>query len=738
MSRRRKVSAKSRERAAPPVANTERFREWIVLALILLAIVVVYWPARNGEQLWDDDAHLTKLELQSLHGLARIWSEPGATQQYYPLLHSAFWFEHKLWGDSEPAYHWLNVFLHMGAVTLLYLILRRLKIPGALLATAIFALHPVMVESVAWISEQKNTLSAVFYLGAMLAYLGFDESRSRSRYFLALGLFVLGLLTKTVTATLPAALLVIFWWQRGTLSWKRDVLPLVPFFVLGAAGGIVTAYVERKLIGAEGADFNFTFLERGLLAGRVVWFYLWKLLWPLNLLFHYPRWDVDPRIWWQWLFSIGVIGVTVGLLLNRKRWRAALAGWLLFVGTLFPVLGFLNVYPFIFSFVADHFQYLASLGIIVPVSAGIVLGIRRLPQPAREIGLGGAFLLVLALATLSFRQSGLYANRETLYETTIARNPDSWVDRSNLGSELQRKLDFESAIKQYRVALQLRPNAAEVHSSLGTALASLGQFPEAFAEHHKALELRPDNPLFLTQLSLALLSAGKQSEAVEKLQAALTRNPDDAIIHNTLGAAFTQLGRYPEAREHLERAVQLLPEYAEAQQNLGIALAYTGETPQAIEHTRRALEINPNSVNAHRNLGFLLAGTGNAAEAIAQYEAALRLAPNNAEIQNSFGDVLRQFNQLPRALENYQTAVRLKPNYIQAYGNVAQTLAQLNRPNDAIAIAEKAIEVSRITGQQELTPSIEGWLSRYRAELLRTGAASISQPPPATQPAQTQ
>ena len=204
-------------------------------------------------------------------------SKLGATQQYYPLLHSAFWLEHKLWGDSVLGYHLVNVLWHMISVTLLYFVLKRLKVPGALLAAAIFAVHPVMVESVAWISEQKNTLSAVFYLSAMLVYLEFDESRRRSRYFIALGLFVLGLLTKTVTATLPAALLVIFWWQRGTLSWKRDVLPLVPFFVLGAAAGVLTAWVERKLIGAEGAAFEISLLDRGLLAGRVIWFYLGKL-----------------------------------------------------------------------------------------------------------------------------------------------------------------------------------------------------------------------------------------------------------------------------------------------------------------------------------------------------------------------------------------------------------------------------------------------------------------------------
>src|SRR5262249_48756811 len=214
--------------------------------------------------------------------------------------------------------------------------------------SAIFAVHPVSVESVGWVSEQKNPLSSVFYLGAMLVYLRFDESRRRTDYVVALGLFVLGLLTKTVTATLPAALLVIFWWQRGTLSWKRDVVPLLPFFALGAAAGLLTAWVERTLIGAQGAGFELTFLERGLLAGRVVWFYLSKLVLPANLMFIYPRWKIDATIWWQWLFPMATLSAVVLLWAIRRRSRAPLAGWLLFVGTLAPVLGFVNVYPFVF------------------------------------------------------------------------------------------------------------------------------------------------------------------------------------------------------------------------------------------------------------------------------------------------------------------------------------------------------------------------------------------------------
>ncbi len=257
-----------------PVARSFTPREWLYLAALVIAVVLAYQPAWQGGLIWDDAAHVTKPELRPWQGLYRIWFELGATQQYYPLLHSAFWVEQRLWGDATLGYHLVNILLHAAAAVMVALVLRRLRVPGAFLAAAVFALHPVHVESVAWITEQKNTLSAVFYLAAMLVYLRFDQTRKAAWYGGALGLFVLGLLSKTTAATLPADLLVIFWWQRGKLSWRRDVGPLLPFFVLGAATGVFTAWVERKLIGADGADFAFSIVERCLIAGRAIWFYL--------------------------------------------------------------------------------------------------------------------------------------------------------------------------------------------------------------------------------------------------------------------------------------------------------------------------------------------------------------------------------------------------------------------------------------------------------------------------------
>ncbi len=375
-----------------------------VVALAVPALVLAaYWPALGGGLLWDDDAHVTQPALRSLHGLWRIWSEPGATQQYYPFLHSLFWVEHRLWGDAPLGYHLANVLLHLAGCYLLFRVLRRLDVPGALFAASVFAVHPVCVESVAWISEQKNTLSTVLYMAAALVFLRFDQRRRPPAYALATVFFALALLSKSVTASLPAALLVVLWW-KGRLSWRASVMPLVPWFVMSAAAAAITPWVERKFVGAYGAAFALSAAERVLIAGRAVWFYLGKLLWPADLEFIYARWNVDARDAAQYLFPAGAALVLAALFLVRHRLRGPLAAGLLFCGTLFPALGFINVYPFVFSFVADHFQYLAAASMLPAICAALALVARRLPGGAPAAALEAAALVFVVLAALTLRQ----------------------------------------------------------------------------------------------------------------------------------------------------------------------------------------------------------------------------------------------------------------------------------------------------------------------------------------------
>ncbi len=696
-----KNTAKYGERAAPLATGPRRTYELAGLALILLTTFLVYQPALHGGLLVDDEGNITPPNLRPVSGLYHIWCDPTVTAQYYPILHTAFWLEHRLWGDSLVGYHLVTLLWHEISVVLLYFLLQRLKVPGALLAAAIFALHPVMVESVAWMCEQKNTLSTVFYLSAMLMYLKFDASRRRASYFTALGLFALALLAKTITVTLPAALLVIFWWQRGRVDWRRDVLPLLPFFVLAAASGLMTVWVERTYFHGEEAGFSLSIAQRFLLAGRAIWFYLGKLAWPANLMFTYPRWTIDPTQWWQWIFPIAVLVTTLALWAIRKRWRSPLASWLLFCGTLLPTLGFANVYMFVITFVADHFQYLASLGVIVLAASAAASGLARLPQPARRAGIALCILLVATLAGLSRQQSRIYGDVVTFYETALKDNPNSWLAHNNLGLALYREGKPLEASEHYRAALSIKPNFSLAHRNLGGV----------FADH------------------------GHLSEAMDEFRAALAINRDDPESLNGLGLALIQIGRAAEAIEPLQRAIRLQPDYAVAHNNLGIALNMKGEVANAIVEFQRSLKINSDYAYAHNSWGNALYGIGEKLPAIEHFKQAVRIDPNDASAHYNLASVLAEVGQTGEAISHFQQAIHVRPGFMPAYVSLAQALASANRTNEALAAAEKGIESAKSTNQTAAAEQLEEWLKHYQTELQRVAdPASLKSFPPVATP----
>ncbi|HVW20391.1 MAG TPA: tetratricopeptide repeat protein [Opitutaceae bacterium] len=639
-------------------------------ACVAAATLFAYVPALRGGFVWNDLDYVTRPALRPLSGLLRIWFKVGATEQYYPVLHSAFWLEHRLWGDAPFGYHLVNVLLHAGSACLFAWALESLWRPegaephpapslGAWLGAGLFALHPVCVESVAWISEQKNTLSTLCYLLAALAYLDFDARRGRRAYALATACFVLAVLSKSVAATLPAALLVAFWWRRGALSWRRDARPLLPWFAIGAAAGLFTAWVEHSVVGAQGGDFGLGPAGRLLVAGRALWFYLAKLLWPAHLAFIYPRWRIDPSRPASWAYplaALALLGALAGWARRGGRGaRAGAAAAFFFAGSLFPVLGFFNIFAFIFSYVADHFQYLACLGIFA-AAAGAWRRWAGLPA-AR----GAAAAVLLLLGGLSFAQARTYADVLTFYRASLERNPASWMSHLNLGvtlldggspgpgtAEIREGLrlkpdnalaeydlgtalfaqqDLPGAAAAYRKALELEPRYAKAHYGLGNVLARAGRMPEAIAQYEAALAAAPDYDEIRGDLGAALLAAGRADEAAEQFRRALAANPGRASLRESLGAALLQAGRSGEAAEALAAALSQDPDNPDLHYNLGIALAEGGRLADAIAHFGRAAELRPDDPDAQVNLAQALADAGHPAEAAAHCRAALRLRP---------------------------------------------------------------------------------------------------------------
>jgi tetratricopeptide (TPR) repeat protein len=627
----------------------------VALALPVAA-VAAYWPALMGGFIWDDDGHVTRPELRSLHGLWRIWTEPGATQQYYPVLHSAFWLEHRMWGDSALGYHLLNVALHLCACVLLYKVLRRLVLPGALLAASVFALHPVCVESVAWISEQKNTLSTVFYMGAALAYLDFDECRRRGRYALATALFVLALLSKSVTASLPAALLVVLWWKRGGLSWKRDVMPLVPWFALSAVAAAVTPWVESRYVGASSSAYPLGALERVLVAGRAVWFYLGKIVWPTNLVFIYPRWTVDPHHVWQIALPLAAVVALAAFYLCRNRSRGPLAAALLFVGTLFPSLGFINVYPFVFSFVADHFQYLAAAIMISALSAGLAGAVGGLSAKGRTLGAAAAVCLVALLAGLTWRQCGEYRDVETFYRSILEKNPASWLAHDNLGVVLVQRGQLDEAAEHYREAIRLKPDYPEAYNNYGNVLARSRRWAEAGDAYAGALRARPSFLEAEVNWGNAMNDAGQFREAETHFRNVLATVRDDPTAHYGLANSLANSGRLAEAEAEYEETLRLKPDSPEAQANLGLALAGEEKWDEAMSHIKEAIRLRPDYAEAHAYDGLALAGAGRLDEAVAEYRAALQIDPSNADVHYQLGLALRRLGRASEAAAEFQAA----------------------------------------------------------------------------------
>jgi tetratricopeptide (TPR) repeat protein len=685
---------KTRSARESVVAPGIRWREWLLGVLLAAATILVYQKAWQAGYVWDDDIYVTGNKLLTApDGLRRIWFSLDSPSQYFPLVYTTFRFEHALWGLNPVGYHWVNILLHAANALLLWRLLRALRVPGAWLAAAIFALHPVQVESVAWITERKNVLMGFFFLFALLCWNNFIEAESRGKwraYALALVFYTLALFSKTTACTLPAALLLILWLKERRIGWRR-LAQIVPFVALGLGMGLVTIWWERYHQGTQGQLFALGLSERILVASRALWFYAGKLFWPAHLAFDYPRWTVPTGNLadFIWPAALALLAVII-YFARRKLGRGPEVATIFFVATLSPMLGFIMLYTFRYSFVADHYQYLASIGPIALIAAGLTTGLHALSKHARLFAQILCGALLLSLGAKTWQQCAIYTDLDTLWQATISENPESWMAYNNLGMRLVQTGRVNEGIADYQKALELNPQFAEAYYNLGNAFLRTGRTEEATSAYKKALEIEPRMAAAYSNLAKILLSAGRRVEAIAYLDKALELEPANAAAHNELAGVLLRTGRFDDSIAHYRRAAELDPDDATILTNLGKALAEIGRLDEAIERFQRVVELNPKSAEAHYNLGNAFLYAGRIEEAVDQFNQVLELNPNHAGAHNNLGNILVQLGKLEEALSHYYRALEINPNYAAAHNNLGKALQRMNREEEAAIHLEKA------------------------------------------------
>jgi len=686
-------STNNLQQQAQPLTSESR----LLTAALLAITLVAYIPAMRAGFIWDDDIYVENNQtLRSLDGLRQIWFEPKATPQYYPMVHTSYWLEYRLWDLNPAGYHTVNILLHSINAVLLFRLLSLLGIPGAFLAAAVFAIHPVHVESVAWITERKNTLSTLFYFLSALTYLRFatpgekslPPAKSVSLYLASFALFVCALLSKTVTCTLPAAILLILWWKKKNIT-AKDVFRLIPFFLVGLALGVTTAWLEKYRVGAAGEDWQLSLMQRCLLAGRVICFYAFKLIWPAKLSFVYPRWQLDTSLWWQYLFPAAVLTTIAAFWrFQRRIGTGPLVAVLFFAGTLTPALGFFDVYPMRFSFVADHFQYLASIGLIALAAAVLTNAAKRLNQTAPINTRVFMYAAVLLLGVLSFKQCIIYADSRTLWQDTLKKNPNAWIAWTNLGLQLTTQGKHEQSVNYYR----------------------------------KALEIKPDEIVSLNDMAMALHLLGRSDEAIACFQKALLIEPDYADAHNNFGYTLESQGNLDEAMKHYRRALEISPNNPGIHSNLANALAGRGDRDQAMVHYRRALELKPDSIRTCYNMAAALQSDGNLPEAVDYYRRAFQLDPDHFKTLDMLARILSTSNDpnlgsTAEALDFAQRAAGATsyqdPTALEI---LAWSYAADGKAEKAADIATRALDLADPKADKELTARLKKQLQLYKKQ----------------------
>ena len=650
------VPTESGEPPASSILNSERQSWFAGIAVIAVLSFIVYYPSLNGGFIFDDNDLLTNNALvQSDDGLSRFWFSMQPVD-YWPISNSSFWFEWRLWHLHPGGYHTTNLILHVLCCAMLWRILRALSVPGAFFAALLFAVHPVNVESVAWIAQRKNVLSLLFFLASAYYYIRMelDREEGEERRFLPHGTsrwycwsvfwFLAAMLSKSSVAVLPLVLLTVVAWRRKWV-WC-DFGRMMPFLVIAVALTSVNIAFAVHHRGEVIRDAGF--LERLLGAGAVVWFYLYKAVCPLYLCFIYPQWTIETKSFLWWIPLVSCLAVTFMLWKYRKTWgRPFLFAWSYFCIALIPAMGFVDVGYMKISLVADHYQHIALIGVVTLAAAAWAVHMQSSDRGAIVVwGNIIAAGLLVSLAGMSWLQNGLYENAFVLYRDVLEKNPRCWLACNNLAVEFESTGQTSEAMKYYGKAVEFRPDYFMAENNWGTALYKQGKADEAIKHFQRAVEIKEDYP-----------------EA-----------------HNNLGTVYANANRLPEAIVEFEKALKYKPEYYSALSNLALAYQLVKQHDKSIALYKDVLKINPSDANAHYNLGLTLKDSGRSAD----------------------------------ALESFGKTIQIQPGHIDAYMQTASIYTDMKRHADAFATAQKAMAIAKRTGDAAQVQAIQQWINANR------------------------
>ena len=647
---------------------SQTWQRRILLAALVIITLCAFWPVLGCGFVWDDDYYVTANPTLTMKGgFARIWFDPESTPQYYPLVHSLYWLEHKVWGFAPMGFHAVNLSLHILAALLLWRILFLIQLPGAWLAALLFAVHPVQVETVAWVAERKNILSAVFYLAAFLCLLKYHfpvQTKARTACWYGAGfcLFLCALLSKTVAVTLPAALAVVLWYRRGRVT-LHEAASLLPFLVVGLILGLHTVWLEVHHVGASGQEWLLSPAQKILLAGRAPWFYAAKLIWPLDLVFNYPRWNLDARHWGLLSYPLALAGLLfLSWSLREKISRGPVSGILFFVITLFPALGFFRVYPFRYSYVADHFQYMACIGLFALAAACISV----FAQKQKACAFVLVFFITGALGLLTWNQSHVFKDSKTLWEHTLKSNPNSFQAHNDLGTYLASQGDLHDAMAHFQMALKIQPDFVEAINNLSLCYQKQGEVYQARELAMKALELDPQNATAHMNAGMFCLDMQDRSCALKQLALAVASRPDWGRANLVLAQLLVAENRPAQARPFFENALSAMPDYVPAHLAYARVLENARAYMIAVRLYDHVLTLEPDNSTARSGKAQALFHAGYGIEALALMQQIAAASPNDPTINYNYGLMLLASGYADMARTRLQMAVAQDSGFVAA------------------------------------------------------------------------